>query len=63
MKVFVVIEEDIDGARVTNVSTTKEKSEQYVSENYARELRWLMDGVWRCGSSIISIQESEVDAQ
>jgi hypothetical protein len=62
MKVFVVIEEDIDGARLVYASQTKDSAEKYVSENYARELRWLMDGVWRCGSSVISIQESSLDA-
>lgn len=62
MKLFIVIEEDIDGARVVYSGQSKESAEKHVSENYARELRWLMDNVWRCGSSIISIQESTLDA-
>lgn len=62
MNLFIVIEEDIDGARVVYVSESKDLAEKYVSENYARELRWLMDGVWRCGSSIVSIQESKLNA-
>lgn len=62
MNIFIVIEEDIDGARVAYTSSERGKAELYVQENYARELRWLMDNVWRCGSSIVSIQESTLDA-
>lgn len=62
MNLYIVIEEDIDGARVTHVTSDRQKAELYVQENYSRELRWLMDNVWRCGSSIISIQESVLDA-
>lgn len=62
MNVFIVIEEDLDGARVAYVSDSKELAENYVQENYSRELRWLMDNVWRCGSSVISIQTSELNA-
>lgn len=62
MNLFVVIEEDMDGARVAYISETKQSAENYVTENYAKELRWLMDNVWRCGSSVISIQESKLDA-
>jgi hypothetical protein len=62
MKIFIVIEEDIDGARVVYSGQSKEAAEKYVAENYARELRWLMDSVWRCGSSVLSIQESTLDA-
>jgi hypothetical protein len=63
MKLYVVVEEDTVGARVEYVASTKELAETFVSENYAKELRWLMDGVYRCGSSIISIQESNLDAK
>jgi hypothetical protein len=62
MKIFIVIEEDIDGARVVYSGQSRESAEKYVVDNYARELRWLMKGVWRCGSSVLSIQESTLDA-
>jgi len=62
MKVFVVVEEDTVGARVEYVGNSREAAENFVTENYAKELRWLMDGVYRCGSSVISIQESKLDA-
>lgn len=62
MKIFIVIEEDMDGARVVYSGQNKDSAEKYVIENYARDLRWLMAGVWRCGSNIISVQESILDA-
>ena len=62
MNLFIVVEEDIEGARVVNASSSRDSAEKFITENYARELRWLMDGVWRCGSSVISIQTITLDA-
>lgn len=62
MKIFVVVEEDIVGARVAYTSQSKDSAEKFIMENYPRELRWLTDGVWRCGECVLSIQESNLDA-
>lgn len=60
-KIFVIVEEDIVGARAVYASDSKEKCEQKILRDFPRELRFLADGVWRCGSSILSIQETECD--
>jgi hypothetical protein len=62
VSIYIIIEEDINGARVVYSGTSKLAAEEFVKETFPRDLRWLMDNIWRCGSSIISIQESELHA-
>ena len=59
-KIYVLVEEHMEGASVVFASLEKEKCEQKIREDYARDLRHLAVGLWRSGSSIISIQETEL---
>ena len=61
MEIFIVLEEDQIGARVSKVTFTKEKCEEYIKETFP-ELRYLTDDAWRCGGVIVSIQKSNLDA-
>ena len=61
MEVFVVLEEDQIGARVSKVASTKEKCEEYIKETFS-ELRFLTEDAWRCGGVIVSIQKTNLDS-
>jgi hypothetical protein len=61
MKLFIVVEEDLVGARAVFASADKVKCTAMIKRDYARELRCLTDDLFRCGSSVISIQEVEVE--
>ena len=58
--IFVIVEEDMVGARVVFASESNEKCTEFVQKMYAQELRYLMPNVWRCGSSVVSIQPIEL---
>lgn len=60
-KAFIVVEEDMVGARVVYASENKDKCVAVIQRDYAQQLRSLSDDLFRCGSSVISIQEVEVE--
>jgi hypothetical protein len=58
--IYILLEEDMDGARVLFASQDKLLVEEQLKQEFRTELRYLADGLWRCGSSIVSIQEVEL---
>jgi hypothetical protein len=61
MKVYIVIEEDMVGARAVIAADTREKCEKRLFQEFNQDLRSLGNGVYRCGSSVISIQELDLE--
>lgn len=60
-KIFVVVEEDTVEAKAVYASADREKCLTVIQRDYAQELRKLADNLFRCGSSVVTIQEVEVD--
>jgi hypothetical protein len=58
--IYLLLEEDMVGAKVLFASKDKTLVETKLHREFHTDLRWLADGLWRCGSSIVSIQEVEL---
>ena len=58
--IYLLLEEDMVGAKVLFASADRSLVEEALKREFRTDLRWLADGLWRCGSSIVSIQEVEL---
>jgi hypothetical protein len=58
--IYILLEEDMVGAKVLFASQDRSLVEAELKREFKTDLRWLAEGLWRCGSSIVSIQEVEL---
>ena len=58
--IYLLLEEDMIGAKVLFASADRALVEAALNKEFHTDLRWLADGLWRCGSSVVSIQEVEL---
>lgn len=59
-KIFVIIDETIDESRAIFASFEKSSCEARMKQEF-KTLHYVGGDIWRCGSSIISIQEVELE--
>lgn len=60
MSIYILLEEDMVGAKVLFASSNRKLVEEQLKKEFNTDLRYLADGLWRCGSSVVSIQEVEL---
>jgi hypothetical protein len=58
--IYILLEEDMLGAKVLFASPDRKLVEEQLKKEFNADLRYLADGLWRCGSSVVSIQEVEL---